>query len=299
LNGLSTNGIVRLVLIVSFAIASLLGAGGFYLVLHQRALQRTALEAGRFLTTATAIRTYTDAQVGPALRNAPNNQFYEVTVPAFAAQTIYRTVQATYPGYTYREPALNPTNPDDRPTPEEVALINRFRADPALKELSGIRDDADGEVYYLARPIKVTEDCLNCHDTPQRAPAAMIAKYGPNNGFGWHPGETVAIQSLTLPAANELRETGEIAMTLVGGLLIVFIITYFALTLSIDSLLVRPLQLLAQAAESVSLTREARMPLPRSGATEIRALVAAIERLRTSLRKALRQASGDGANDRE
>ena len=123
--------------------------------------------------------------------------------------------------------------------------------------------------------------------------AAMIAKYGPNNGFGWRLNETVAIQSLTVPAANELRETGEIAMILVSGLLIVFLASYVALTLSIDSFLVRPLQELALAAEAASVTSDVRMPLPRSGATEIHTIASAIDRLRTSLSKALKRISGD------
>lgn len=297
MDALSINSTVRLVLIACFAVAALLGAGSIYYVLHQRALARTELEAGRFLTTATAIRSYTDEYVGPALTAASTNAFYNVTIPAFAAQRVYKTVQASYPGYTYREPAFNPTNPDDRVTPEEVELIDRFRANPALNEVSGIRASAAGQVYYLARPIKATEDCLSCHDTPQRAPAAMVAKYGPNNGFGWHLGEIVAIQSLTIPVADVLRESGEVALTLVGSLLIIFVITYFVLTSTIDSLLVRPLQTLAQETESASLARDVRMQLPRNATIELRTLAAAIERLRVSLGKALRQISGSGLDE--
>jgi len=293
LTRLSAAGIVRTVLIVSFTLALLLGSGGFYAVLHERAIQRNALEAGRFLTTATAIRTYTDTNVGPALRNLPDGQFHPEVVPAFAAQSVYRRVQEAYPGYTYREPTLNPTNPADRPTPFEVELIDQFRSDAKLNELSGVRNGNAGSVYYLARPIRAQESCLVCHDTPQRAPAAMVAKYGSSNGFGWKVNETIGIQSLTVPAAHELRETGEVAMMLTGGLLIVFITTYFALTFSIDSLVVRPLRSLAQAAEDASTSTNARAPLPNTGATEISDIASAIERLRTSLSKAMKRLGGD------
>ena len=78
----------------------------------------------------------------------------------------------------------------------------------------------------------------------------MVAKYGPYNGFGWQLNEVVALQSLTIPAAEELKETGEIAMLLAGGLLLVFLVTYFVLTFSIESLVVRPLRALAQAADA-------------------------------------------------
>lgn len=293
LTSISTNGIVRIVLVVSFAIALLLGVGGLYKILHDRAIQRTALEAGRFLSTATAIRAYTDSHIGPALLRLAPNQFHEETVPAFAAQSIYRRVQQSYPGYTYSEPALNPTNPNDRPTPFEVELLKRFRANPDLKELQGVRDGIGGAVYYLARPIKAGADCLACHDTPQRAPAAMVAKYGPSNGFGWKLNETVAMQSLTIPAAAELKDTGEIAMILGGGLLLMFVAIYFALTLSIDSLVVRPLRALATAAEAASTASRSDATLAVSGAQEIRTIAAAIERLRISLAKSLARLGND------
>lgn len=286
--GLNTNGIVRIVLISAFVVALLLGTTGFYLVLHDRAIQRQTVEAGRLLSTATAIRNYTDTNVAPSLRAASPDTFHVETVPAFAAQTIYRSVQSSYPGYTYREPALKPTNPSDLPTPFEVGLINKFRADSNLKELTGVRDDGDGRVYYVARPIVAHEPCLVCHDTPQRAPPGMIAKFGPVNGFGWKAGEIVAIQSLTVPAAEELRETGEMAMILGGGLLLVFIAIYFALTISIDTLLVRPLAELAAAADHASRGLPG-APLPQSGAREIRDIATAIERLRQSLGKAMKR----------
>jgi protein-histidine pros-kinase len=292
---LDTNGIVRAVLISAFIVALILGTTGFYLILHDRAIQRQDVEAGRLLTTATAIRNYTDTNVAPALRGSGPDSFHVETVPAFAAQTVYHEVQHTYPGYTYREPALKPTNPADLPTPFEVALIDKFRDDPTLKELTGVRDDGDGRLYYVARPIVAHEACLVCHDTPQRAPAGMIAKYGPANGFGWKAGEVVAIQSLTVPAAEELRETGEIALILGGGLLAVFVATYFALTISIDSLVVRPLRGLAAAADTASRDGNAPVTLPQSGAREIREIGSAIERLRLSLAKALKRLPAEDA----
>ena len=62
---LDTSGIVRIVLISAFVVALLLGTTGFYLVLHDRAIQRQTVEAGRLLTTAQAIRNYTDTNVAP------------------------------------------------------------------------------------------------------------------------------------------------------------------------------------------------------------------------------------------
>lgn len=269
--------------------ALLLGTTAFYLILHDRAIRQREIEAGRLLTTATAIRNYTDTNVAPNLQTSSPDKFHVETVPAFAAQTVYRAVQRTYPGYTYREPALKPTNPADLPTPFEVALIDKFRDTPDLKELTGVRDDGNGQVYYVARPIVAHEACLVCHDTPQRAPPGMVAKYGTSNGFGWKDGEIVAIQSLTVPAAEELKESGELALILGAGLLAIFVATYFALALSIDSLIVRPLKALARAADLASRDGSAGPVSARSGAKEIRDVAAAIERLRLSLARAMKR----------
>jgi HAMP domain-containing protein len=285
---MSTNGVVRAILITSFLIALVVGAGGTYFILHGRAVEHSAAEAGRLLSVATALRSYTSNQIVPVLQNE-DKTFHAVTVPAFSAQSVFRLAEGAS-GYVYREPALNPTNPNDKPRPFEVELLEKFRADPQLNELAGVRNDGQGEVYYLARPLKVQEACLVCHDTPQRAPAAMVAQYGPYNGFGWKLNEVVALQSLTIPAASELKETNEITMLIAGGLLLVFVLTYVVLMLSINSIIVRPLHTLAQAADAAS-TNDASAEIPVSGAEEIRTLATAIDRLHTSVRKALSQLS--------
>jgi protein-histidine pros-kinase len=244
-----------------------------------------AEDAGYLLSVATAMRSYTSDQIVPSVPNDEKN-FHAITVPAFAAQSVFRLAEGET-GYSYREPALNPTNPNDKPTPFEVELLTQFRSNPGLKELSGVRDNGKGSVYYIARPLRVQESCLACHDTPQRAPGAIVTQYGPYNGFGWKLNEVVAMQSLTVPAAKELRDTGEITILIAGGLLLVFLATYLVLTLWINSIVVRPLKGLANSADAASTSTDPNIALPTDGAEEIQALAASIERLRTSLRKAL------------
>ena len=63
-------------------------------------------------------------------------------------------------------------------------------------------------LFYLARPIRITDaQCLACHDRADRAPAAMLDKYGRGNGFGWRLGETVAVQLLTVPVSQQFNNT--------------------------------------------------------------------------------------------
>jgi protein-histidine pros-kinase len=136
------------------------------------------------MAAANAVRTYASQRVGPALAAVPRERFEPMTVPSYAAQTDFKALTERYPDFTCKEAALNPTNPADRATPT-------------------------GPVLTLARPITVSsEACLTCHSTPDRAPPALLARYGSSNGFGWSMGETVAAQIVSVPMAVAL-ETAE------------------------------------------------------------------------------------------
>jgi protein-histidine pros-kinase len=284
---------VRRILLSIFLLALLAGVGGFYLLLQERALRQAASEARILLTSALAIRGYTADHILPKLSRLPEDEFHEETVPSFAAQAVFRAVARSYGAYTYREPALNPTSPADLATPFEVELIQRLRADPRLEELSGVRVTDSDRLFYLARPIRVTQErCLACHSTPDRAPRAMVAKYGGVGGFGWGMGETVAVQVLTVPVTEAMKGSLELVGLLGLGLALVFAAAYVALVLSLDATVVRPLRALSRAAEAASQSNDARLRLPRSGAGEVRELAEAVERLRTSLAKAMAQLGG-------
>ncbi|MBV9653438.1 MAG: DUF3365 domain-containing protein [Acetobacteraceae bacterium] len=285
---MSTGRLVTRILLVIFLFSLLCGAGGFFVVLRQRALEAAAEKARLLLSTAHAVSDYTDERVFPLLDALPSDQFYDQIVPFHVVQAIFRKVQAENPAYSYREPALNPTNLNDRPTPFEVELTNRFRADPSLKDLHGIREEAGHDLFYRAEPIRVSSaECLVCHSHPDRAPKAMVARYGPVNGFGWSMGEIVGVQVLSIPVTEELRGTSELAVILAGGLVLVFLLTYITLMASLRVMLVRPLQALARAADVASRTSAPRADLQHSGVREINTLAAAIRRLRISLQKAL------------
>jgi protein-histidine pros-kinase len=48
--------------------------------------------------------------------NEAKRRFLPHSVPSFAAQAVLRTVEKEFPDYSYKEAALNPTNPADRAT---------------------------------------------------------------------------------------------------------------------------------------------------------------------------------------
>jgi hypothetical protein len=108
--------------------------------------------------------------------------FLPQSVPAYAATETMTQVKQKYADYSYKEATLNPTNHRDRAADWEADLVQEFKNQPTVTQLSGERDTPTGRSLSIARPIKVTNPaCLACHTTPEMAPATMIKRYGPGN----------------------------------------------------------------------------------------------------------------------
>lgn len=285
---LDVQGLVTRILLSVFVVALIAGTGGFYVLLRNNALTQAEREARILLSSAQSVRDYTGTALVPKLARLPDTEFHPETVPAHVAQVVFQDVSRNAGAYSYREIALNPTNPADRAAPFEVGLIRQFRGNAQLAEIKGTHDADQGKIFFLAHPIRITDpQCLACHSTPDRAPAAMIAKYGAANGFGWQLGETVGVQLLTVPVSEQLRGTLAFVAVLACGLLVVFFIAYAALTFSLRTMVVAPLRQLDDAAEAASRSIGAELQLPAGAVGEVTRLGEAIRRLRLSLSKAL------------
>jgi HAMP domain-containing protein len=275
--------IIRRSTLLVFVAALFAGSIAFFLFFNAASMRHVADEARAMMKTATAIREYTVEQITPLLAQLDSLEFYPESVPSFAAQTVFQRISGDLTEYTYREAALNPTNPNDLAEQFEADLINRFQAAPDVTELTGLRDVNGDRQFYVAQPIIIRDTrCLVCHSTPDAAPASMIAAYGDQNGFGWQVGEVVAVQLLSIPVGDEMRSIYELVAIFFGMLVILFILVSVAVTLPLRRNIIEPLRRLAQVAERSSL-RDDTAPLPEEGAGEIKQLAAAISRLRTSL----------------
>src|SRR5215471_4179739 len=113
--------------------ASLVGlamAGvGAYTILTKNALEESLQNARIMIEAASAIRTYTAESIKPLLEQQMKVQFLPHSIPSFAAQSNLKMIRKKLPEYTYREPALNPTNVNDRAVDWEIDVINGFRDD--------------------------------------------------------------------------------------------------------------------------------------------------------------------------
>lgn len=279
----SISGIVRRATLLVFTFALIVGSATFYLFFNAASMRHVEGEARALLGLAMASRSYTSENITPLLAGLADGEFHPESVPSFAAQAIFRQFVSDQSDYTYREAALNPTNPNDLATAFESDLIADFRSDRSNLEAKGIRR-IDGEpIFYIARPVVIKKpSCLVCHSTPSVAPASMVAIYGEVNGFGWKMNEVVGVQILTIPVADEFRSIYELVAIFFVMLIAIFFVVSLMVTLPLQRNVIQPLRQLAGIAERSSL-RNDETPLPQTGAGEIQTLAAAISRMRTSL----------------
>lgn len=277
----------NLVLLAVFAIG--LGVTGYvsYELLHRNAREEVLRAAGVMMEAALSMRGYTVGHVRPVLQVDPE-KFLPESVPAFAATQVMGLLRKKYPDYSYKEAALNPTNPTNRAVEWETDIVNVFRNDAGRAEVSGIRDTPTGRSLYLARPMRIKDPtCLSCHTTAAMAPAAMVKIYGPNNGYGWKLDEVIAAQIVSVPMNLPIKNANNAFVTFISSLAVVFAVLFVILNVMLTSLIVEPITQLSQAADQISKGKVNIAELQTRGRDEVAQLGQAFNRMRRSLEKAI------------
>ena len=277
----------NMVLLVVFIIG--LGATGYisYELLHRNARDEVVRNAGVMMEAALSMRGYTVGKVRPLLPYDPD-KFLPESVPAFAATEIIGLLRKKYPDYSYKEAALNPTNPRNRAVEWETDILNTFRAGAGGAEITGVRDTPTGRSLYLARPMSIRDQaCLSCHTTPEQAPPAMVKLYGSSNGYGWKLNEVIAAQIVTVPMELAIRNANRAFVTFMGSLVAVFAVLFVILNVMLTLLIVEPITHLAHTADYISKGRLDAPDFANTGKDEVSQLGQAFNRMRRSLEKAI------------
>jgi HAMP domain-containing protein len=294
----SRKGVLRMKLLTKFNLILLVlfGTGGLIIsqaissFLLGNAQREVLQEAKLMMASAKSVRDYTSSDLAPLLEQNPQHttRFLAETVPAFGAITTFNKLRQNYPDYSYREATLNPTNPEHRAADWEADVIGYLRDHPGQIELNGERETPTGRSMYLATPIAAAPPCLECHGNPAMAPPAMIATYGSNNGFGWKPDSIVGAQIVSVPMSVPLQRARDVFHLIIVYLIVILAATIAALDAGVYFIVIRPLKLVADAADRVSKGETNQPPLPVKGGDEIAAVTASFNRMQLSLAKALK-----------
>ncbi len=245
-------------------------------------------EAALMMGEVNANVHYTDTQVAPLLFKQMQVQFLPQSIPFYAAQQTLDTLTKSFPGYTFRQPTLNPTNPSDRPLGWETGIIDTMLAQPKLQSLVTERPTAAGQILSYSQPIRVSASCLACHSTPEAAPASMIDVYGSNNGFGWKLGNIIGAEVVSVPERVSLMRARHNLYGIMGALSLVFLAMLLLLNLMLHFFIIAPVRRVSKLADEVSLGNMEVAELDGSGKDEIGSLSRSFNRMRRSLAAALR-----------
>jgi HAMP domain-containing protein len=286
---------ISLAISAAFLIGLVLASIGAYFIVNRNAMEDSLQNARIMMEGASAIRTYTSESVSPLLQQQMKVEFLPYAIPSFAAQTNFRLVQRKLPEYSYREPTLNPTNPNDKAVDWEADIINEFKDYPDKSELVMSRATPAGPFLTLARPLKVgSERCLVCHSAAEKAPPTMTALYGTKGGFGWKLGEIVGAQVVSIPLAVPLERAQRTFLLFVAALVGTFIVVIIIVYLLLSFIVVKPVKEISDMASEVSLGKLNAPELIARSRDEIGSLTASFNRMRRSLQESLKMLEAQG-----
>jgi len=260
-----------------------------FTILHTNAKEDAKVRATLVMEAATAMQTYTQAEVGPLLSPHMAENFLPQSVAAYAAIQALNKMGDKFSNYTYRAAVLNPTNSRDKASEWETEVIDRLRANTGAEDIVGVRPTSHGDSLYLARPIKITDGaCLACHGDPAKAPKSMLTKYGPANGFGWKLDEIIGAQIVSVPLTGALRKA-RLAFVVFMGLLVVMFATFIiVLNAMLKGIVIGPATTMSEIADKVSKGDLEVPAFDVGGDDEMATLAGSFNRMRSSVERAMR-----------
>jgi HAMP domain-containing protein len=250
-------------------------------------------EATLIMRSGTAVRGYTQNEIRPLIIDQLAVRFLPHSVPSYSAQTVLHQLQKDFPDYSYKEAALNPTNPADRATNWESDVIHAFKNDPKLSEFVGTRETATGPFLTFARPFRLTDRaCLQCHSTPAAAPPTMVDLYGNSNGFGWQLNDVIGAQIVSVPMSVALNRANRSLLAFIVSLSAVFVVMLVVLNVLMHFVILRPIQQITALARDVSGGKTDVPEYPVKGRDEISSLGRSFNLMHRSLQNAMRMLEG-------
>jgi HAMP domain-containing protein len=247
-------------------------------------------QASILMATMNSVRNYTSTQINPELsaRLETEQIFLPQTVPAYSAREVFEHLRSEeqYNQFFYKEATLNPTNVRDRADQFETEIVQSFK-NSSIEQQQGFRSIPGGEIFYIARPIKIEkESCLRCHGLVNEAPASLVASYGSENGFDWKLNEIVGAQIISVPSIQVLEAAQKLRYLVIGKVVIFLLIASVLLNLFLKFTITDPLKKMSDASRELS-TGNMEIEFEQKTNDEIGILAASLNRLKVSLKMAM------------
>ena len=297
LKNLSLGAKLNLLLLLIFLTVVITSGWTLSIIIGGNAEHEIANKAFILIETLSSVRDYTNKQITPELapRLETEERFLPQTVAGYSAREVFEDLRnrEEYSDFFYKEATLNPSNPRNKADKFETTIVERFRNDSALKELTGFRSFPGGDVFYVARPLSVNDQsCLRCHSTPDIAPKSQIATYGSESGFGWKLHEIVGAQVMSVPATRVLSSARRLQFLVIGILSSFLLLAILLINLFLKFAVTKPLKQMAQLSKQVS-TGNMAGEFKHPANDEIGMLAASLNRMKVSLEMAMNMLDSD------
>jgi HAMP domain-containing protein len=291
LKNIQLNAKLNLLLFSIFLCTIIISGVVISFVLERSAKNIVTDQARILIETMSSVRQYTSTQVNPELANRleTESQFLPQTVPGYSAREVFEQLRTNqeYSDFFYKEATLNPTNLRDKADQFESNIVQNFRQNPELKEKVGFRSFANIDLFYIARPISITQtSCLRCHSTPELAPKSQLATYGEENGFGWKLNEIVGAQIISVPANKVFEKARRLQIIVIAIIAIFFLLAMVLLNVFLKTTVKNPLKTIVNAANKVA-AGDMSAEFPQKGKDEFSILGASLNRMKISLQMAM------------
>jgi protein-histidine pros-kinase len=279
----------NIILAACYVVGLCLSLWPFYQLSRREAIEQLQSQIDVLRAQALSVRKYTSDEVRPLLDDQSAIQFLPQTIPSFSAQTVFRNFRNLYPLYSYKEAALNPTNPNDLAKDWEKEIIEKLSANPQIDKDIAIRTTEAGPQYTVTYPMLVKdESCLSCHSTPDRAPASMVALYGPKNGFGWKLNDTIVAQIISIPMSATDERVWRNLLFFVAIATGIFLVLLILLNILLNRYVISPVNRMAKIAEAYSMGETSIPEFEYAGTDEVASLSRSFNRMRRSLDLAMK-----------
>jgi signal transduction histidine kinase len=205
----------------------------------------------------------------------------------FVAHQVFDRLRERFPDYVIKFSSLNPRNPENLADPEEVRLLEYFRAHPEKNRWKGTMDIDGREYLAYVNAVRFQESCLRCHGSPEQSPKFLIDRYGPEGGFHRKAGDVAGMDVIAVPTAKVETSLWSTASRHLLATLVCLILMFAAIFVAFRLIVTRRLQAITRHFQmaAVDADDDSLVPISAEGEDEIGILVnsynSLVDRLRS------------------
>jgi protein-histidine pros-kinase len=277
----------NLILLALYLVSVALAAPTIYYVTRDQVYNQADTELALLVDMVRSIQGYVAKDLRPHL--VANDMFYS---PGFsgivATSLIAENFKKRQPQYYIKNSSDNPLNPVNGTNRLERNLLQRYRAQPDLGNITEI-GSIDGQSFLVSSAPKVSKrGCLLCHGDPDAAPDEITTRYGRGLGYNYNVGDVVGVSVVGVPLENVNAIALQRSLMVIGILTGLFALIFVSINMLVRRYLISPILQITEVAHAVRKGDSSRtIDIKRND--EIGDLARSVELLRRSFMQAIKR----------